>query len=74
MGGAKGGGGGGGPKGEDPKISRFFFLLPPPFRFFSLSLCLLVEFCGVLKRWGHQMCTFGVLGLLCEAPAASELS
>ena len=55
------------------------------FFIFSLSLsgCVLVSFFlslgvfswnfgGVWKR-RPQMCTFGVLGLLCEAPAALEL-
>ena len=49
-----------------PKISLFFFTLPPqkggPF----------VEFWWCLKRWGAQMCTFGVLWLSCEAPAAPK--
>ena len=44
----------------------------------SLSLCLcgclLVEFWWCLKRRSPQMCTFGVLGLLCEAPAAPKHS
>ena len=49
-----------------------FFTLPRQFSFFLLSLlggpC--VEFWWCLKRRGPEMCTFGVLGLSCEAPAA----
>ena len=67
----KGGGPkGGAPKGGGPKISRFFFPLPLPFSLFLSLLGLLVELWWCLKRWGHQMCLFGVLGLSCEAPAA----
>ena len=62
---------GGAPKGGGPKISRFFFF-PPATTFFLLSLswgpC--VEFWWCLKRRGPEMCTFGVLGLSCETPAA----
>ena len=48
-----------------------FFPSPVPISFFlSLSGCLLVEFWWCLKRRGAQMCTFGVLRLSCEAPAA----
>ena len=46
--------------------SRSIFAL-----FVSLSVCLLVEFWWCLKRQDPRMCTFGVLGLLCESPAAS---
>ena len=71
-GGPKGGGPkGGGPKGGGPKISRFIFPVPPQNSFFSsLSGSLLVEFWWCLKRRDAQMCTFGVLWLSCEAPAA----
>ena len=56
-----------------PKISRFFFPVPPQNSFFSsLSGGLLVEFWWCLKRRCAQMCTFGVLGLSCEAPAAPK--
>ena len=54
-----------------PKISRFFF--PPPATIFillPLSWGPCVEFWWCLKRRGPEMCTFGVLGLSCEAPAA----
>ena len=47
------------------------FPLPPQFAFFLLSLGgPFVEFWGCLKCPGPGMCTFGVLGLPCEAPAA----
>ena len=50
-----------------------FFPLPPQNSFFSsLSGGLLVEFWWCLKRRGAQVCTFGVLGLSCEAPAAPK--
>ena len=53
-----------------PKFRSLFFPLPPHFRsFLCLSGCLLVEFRWCLKRRGPEMCTFGVLGLSCEAPA-----
>ena len=53
-------------KGEWPKIARFF-LLQPQFSFFFLSLGgPFVEFWWCRSP---QMCTFGVLGLSCEAPA-----
>ena len=46
-----------------------FFPLPPQNSFFSsLSGGLLVEFWWCFKGPDPQMCTFGVLGLLCEAP------
>ena len=44
----------------------------PKFRAFSLSGGLLVDFWWCLKRRRAQMCTFGVLWLLCEAPEARE--
>ena len=82
----KGGGGGGqtqkkwgpegwgpqrwGPQGLGPKISRFS--LATVFRSSLPSLLVFfVEFWWCLKRRCAQMCTFGVLGLLCEAPAAN---
>ena len=56
-----------------PKFSRFFFRFPPPILLFlSLTVCLPVVFWWCLKRRGRQMCTFGVLGLLCEVPAAPK--
>ena len=59
----------GAPKGGRPKISRFFSL-PPQFSFFSISCCRFVEFWWGFEGQGPEMCTFGVLGLSCEAPAA----
>ena len=57
----------GGPKGG-PKMSLFFPPLPPHFSFFVLSRGgLFVEFWWCLKRQVPEMCTFGVLGLSCEA-------
>ena len=54
-----------------PKISRFFCSLPPEiFILSSLSGGFLVEFWWCLKRRDAQICTFGVLWLSCEAPAA----
>ena len=65
---------GGAPKGGDPKFRVFFFSLSRhSFLFFFPSLLVFfVEFWWCLKRRGAQMCTFGVLGLLCEAPAAPK--
>ena len=57
----------GAPKGGGPKISRFF-LLPSEISLFVLF----VEFWWCSKRQGAQMCTFGVLWLWCEAPAAPK--
>ena len=59
------------PEGGVPKIPRFFIPFPPPFRSFCVSLGVFSwNVGGVWKRRGRQMCTFGVLRLLCEAPAA----
>ena len=55
-----------------PKISRFFFSSPA--LFLCLSGCLLVEFWWWLKPRDTEMCAFGVLGLLCEAPADHQNS
>ena len=56
-----------------PKFRPFFFPSPAPFLvFLSLSGCLLVEFWWCFEAPGTQMCTFGVLGLSCEAPAAPK--
>ena len=52
---------------------NFLFFFPFPITvslFLGLSGCLLVEFWCCLKRRSPQMCTFGVLGLSCETPAA----
>ena len=58
-----------GPEGWGAQHFTLFFPLPLPFSlFFSLwgsSRGVLVVF---LKRRDPQMCTFGVLGLSCEAP------
>ena len=61
----KGGGSGGwgsgrvgGPKGWGWEVQNF-------------ALFLSVEFWWCLKRQDPQMCAFGVLGLLCETPAAT---
>ena len=61
-----------GPEGWGPKFRSFFFPSPATISlFFSLSGCLLVEFWWCLKA-GPEMCTFGVLGLSCETPAAPQ--
>ena len=61
------------PKGAGTKFRTFCLSLPPQFSFFLPSLgCLFVEFWWCLRRGGRQMCTFGVLGLSCEAPAAPK--
>ena len=62
----------GAPKGGVQKISRFFFLLPPPFSFFFSLLESFRGIGGVIESRDPQMCTFGVLGLSCEAPAAQN--
>ena len=56
---------------DRPKF-RFFFRLPPHFLSFSLLEVLSLNFWGCLKRRGLEMCTLGVLGLSCEAPAAPK--
>ena len=63
---------GGAPQGGRPKISRFFSLSRHNCHSFCFSLgVFLVEFwLFFLKRWDPRMCTFGVLGLSCETPAA----
>ena len=62
-----------GPRVWGAKNSAFFFSSPATISlFFCLSGCLLVEFWWCLKRRDPQMCTFGVLGLSCEAPAAPK--
>ena len=59
------------PSAGPPTISLFFFLFPPPFHCFCVSLGVFSwNFGGVLKRRCPEMCTFGVLGLSCETPAA----
>ena len=62
-----------GPEGWGPKISRFSFRRPPLFSFF-LPLLRVVSwiFGRVIEGWDPQMCTFGVLGLSCEALAAPK--
>ena len=71
-----------GPKGAAPKggpegwgAQNFALFFPSPTTNFALFISLCVfswSFGGVWKRRGRQMCTFGVLGLLCEAPAAPK--
>ena len=67
----------GAPKGGPRRVGGpegfcAFFPSPAPFSLFLfVSGCLLVVFWWCLKRRGSQMSTFGVLGLSCEAPAAS---
>ena len=61
---------GGAPKRGGPKISRFF---PSPTTIFSLFCVSLGVFSwnfGGVKRRDPEQCTFGVLGLSCEATAA----
>ena len=54
-----------------PKISLFFFSLHRKFQsFFSLWGVFSLNFGGVFESRCAQMCTFGVLWLSCEAPAA----
>ena len=53
----------GGPEGGEAQKFRFFFLSG------RSSRGILVVF---MKRQNPQMCTFGVLGLSCEAPAAPK--
>ena len=62
------------PEGWGGPTFRAFFSSPTTsFALFSLSLWVFSRFFGgVWKRRGRQMCTFGVLGLLCEAPAAPK--
>ena len=61
---------GGTPKGRGPHVRAFFSLSCPRFRSFSGGL--LVECWWCLKRRDPLMCTFGVLGLSCETPAAPK--
>ena len=64
---------GGGPEGWEPKISCFSFPRPPLFSFFLPLLGVVSwNFGGVIQGRDAQMCTFGVLGLSCEAPAAPK--
>ena len=61
------------PEGWGVHNFALFFRLLPQFSFFLLSLGgPSVEFWGCLKRRDPEMCTFGVLRLSCEAPAALE--
>ena len=54
---------------EGRKFPAFFPSPTTSFALFLLTVCLLVVFWWWLEAPGRQMCTFGVLGLLCEAPA-----
>ena len=67
----------GGPEGWGPELwetQNFALSFPSPATFFFLSSLSWVSSRGIvvvfLKCRDHQMCTFGVLGLSCEAPAA----
>ena len=64
----------GGPRRvEGPKFRAFFFLSRHHFALFvSLWTVFSWFFGGVLEAPGRQMCTFGVLGPSCEAPAALQ--
>ena len=62
-----------GPKGWGPKGWGPEGWEATIFALFVSIVCLLVVFWWCLKRQGAQMCTFGVLWLLCEAPAAPKL-
>ena len=55
-----------------PKFRSFFHSLATIFIISSLLGVLALNFGGVLKRRVPEMCTFGVLGLSCEAPAAPK--
>ena len=60
-----------GSEGWGAQNVALFFRLPLPFSLFlSLSGGLFVVFGGVCEDRDLQMCTFGVLGLSCEAPGA----
>ena len=61
-----------GAQGWGPKISRFFFPLPPQNSSVFPLWGPFVEIWWCLKRRGAQMCTFGVLGLSCEAPGGPK--
>ena len=59
------------PSAKPPKKSLSFFPSPAPILVLFLSLGVFSwNFGVVLKRRDPQMCTFGVLGLSCEAPSA----
>ena len=60
----------GGPKGGRPKISRFFFFpLPLHVRSFCVSLGVFsLNFGGIWKHRGRQMCTFGLSGCRVNPP------
>ena len=61
-----------GPEGWGAQNVVFFFPSPAAKFILFFSGGLLVELWWCLKRRGAQMCTFGILGLLCEAPAAPK--
>ena len=58
------------PSAGQPQNFVLFFHLPPQFSFFLPLLGVLSwNFGGVIEGRDPQMCTFGFLGLSCEAPA-----
>ena len=64
---------GGGPEGWEAQNFVLFFPRPPLFSFFLPLLGVVSwNFGGVIEGRDPQMCTFGVLGLSCEAPAAEK--
>ena len=59
------------PPPDRPKFRSFFSLSRHSFHSFSLSCwSFSLNFGGVFEDRDAQMCTFGVLGLSCETPAA----
>ena len=70
----KGGGPQVGPEGWEAQNIGLFFPRPPKCSFFLLLLGVLsLNFGGAPEGRDPQMCTFGVIGLSCEAPAAPRV-